>query len=99
MEPRISLDSVVVASRDQVSCPLEDEIAILHLKAGVYYGLDAVGARVWGLVAAPRSVRAIRDTLLVEYDVEPEQCERDLVALLGDLLRAGLVDIQDAGPS
>jgi hypothetical protein len=31
----ISLDSVVVASQDQVSCPLDDQVAIVHVKAGI----------------------------------------------------------------
>src|SRR2546430_12237463 len=45
----------------------------------VYYSLDAVGSRIWALVQSPRSVREIRDTLLAEYDVPAERCERDLL--------------------
>jgi hypothetical protein len=98
MDADLSLDSVVAASKDQVSCPLEDEVAIVHLKAGVYYGLDPVGARIWELIATPRSVRAVRDTLLAEYQVDRERCEQDLVTLLRSLVEAGLIEISDAGP-
>jgi len=31
MDAAISLDTVVVASKDQASCSLEDEVAIVHL--------------------------------------------------------------------
>jgi hypothetical protein len=94
----ISLDSVVVASRDQVSCSLEDEVAIVHLKAGVYYGLDPVGARIWELIATPRSVRAVRDALLAEYQVDTERCGDDLITLLRTMADAGLVDVSDGEP-
>jgi hypothetical protein len=94
----ISLDSVVTASPDQVSCRLEDEVAIVHVKAGVYYGLDPVGARIWELLETPRSVRAIRDTLLAEYQVDPERCESDLLTLLTALREAGLVEVSDGEP-
>jgi hypothetical protein len=94
----ISLDSVVVASRDQVSCSLEDEVAIVHLKAGVYYGLDPVGARIWELIATPRSVRAVRDALLAEYQVDAERCGDDLITLLRTMADAGLVDVSDGAP-
>lgn len=94
----ISLDSVVVASKDQVSSPLEDEVAIVHVKAGVYYGLDPVGARIWELIRTPRSVRSIRDALLAEYEVDAERCEADLVALLQALSEAALIELSDGKP-
>src|SRR3712207_391304 len=91
----ITIDSTVVATRDQVSSELADEAVILHFANGVYYGLDPVGARIWQLVQKPTQVATVRDQLLSEYDVEREQCERDLLNLLRDLNAAGLVDITD----
>lgn len=83
-----------MAAKDQVSSDLGGEVAILDLKAGVYYGLDAVGARIWSLIEEPRTVNEIRDILLEEYDVEPERCERDLLALLRRLADEGLVEVR-----
>ena len=56
MSATISDRSVVVAAKDQVSCDLAGEAAILNIKSGVYYGLDPVGARIWSLVQEPRKV-------------------------------------------
>jgi hypothetical protein len=98
MDAALSLDSIVVASKDQVSCGLEDEVAIVHLTAGVYYGLDPVGARIWELITTPRRVRAVRDALLAEYSVDTERCERDLVMLLQKMAEAGLVEVSDGEP-
>ena len=90
----VSGSSTVVAAKDQVSSDLGGEVAILDLKAGVYYGLDAVGARIWSLIQEPRTVNEIRDILLEEYEVEPERCERDLLALLRRLADEGLVEVR-----
>ena len=84
-----------MAAKDQVSSDLGGEVAILDLKAGVYYGLDAVGARIWSLIQEPRTVNEIRDILLEEYDVEPERCERDLLVLLRRLADEGLVEVRN----
>ena len=89
-------DPVVVAARQQISCDLADEVAILNLESGVYYGIDAVGALIWNLVQQPRTMGAIRDALLDEYDVDPERCEGDLRAFLTELASAGLVEVTDA---
>jgi len=94
----VSRNSTVVATMDQVSSDLQGEVAILDLKAGVYYGLDEVGARIWNLLREPKTVSEIRDELLQEYDVEADRCERDLLALLQRLADEGLVEVEDAPP-
>lgn len=91
----ISPGSVIVASKDQVSCDLEGEAAILNLKDGVYYGLDEIGAAIWKLVQQPRPFAEIRDAILSEYEVDSRNCERDLLALLSDLAACGLVHATD----
>jgi Coenzyme PQQ synthesis protein D (PqqD) len=91
----ISTDSIIVVSRDQVSCELAGEAAILDLKQGVYYGLDQVGSTVWQMLSEPRRVSEIRDELLELYDVEPEQCAADLIRLLDDLSARGLIQLVD----
>jgi len=37
----ISLKTVVVAAKEQVSCSLGEEAAILHMRSGIYYGLGS----------------------------------------------------------
>jgi hypothetical protein len=90
----VSGGSTVVAAKDQVSSDLGGEVAILDLKAGVYYGLDAVGARIWSLIQEPRTVNEILNILLEEYEVEPERCERDLLVLLQRLAEEGLIEVE-----
>jgi hypothetical protein len=90
----ISLKTIVVASKDNVSCALGAEAAILNMSSGVYYGLDPVGARVWNLLEQPRSVEDLRAAVLEEYEVEPARCEADLLALLEKLHFEGLIEVR-----
>jgi hypothetical protein len=99
MNEPLSTSSIVSATSEHVSCMLGDEAAILNLKNTVYYGLNAVGARVWSLVQQSRSVREIRDTLVEEYDVQAEQCERDLLDLLESMREQGLIEVGEAKPA
>jgi hypothetical protein len=95
MKGFLSVSSIVGATREQVSCALGDEAAILNLKNTVYYGLNPVGARVWDLLQQARSVAEIRDVLLDEYDVESATCERDLLALLEKMREQGLIEVRE----
>lgn len=91
MSEALSEQSVVVVSKDQVSCELAGEAAVLNTKTGVYYGLDPVGARIWQLVQQPRSVSEVGQQLLAEYDVDSQRCVADIVALLEKLRSEGLL--------
>jgi len=89
----LSNESRVVVSKDQVSCDLAGEVAILNLKNGVYYGLDPVGALIWNLIQAPTTFAEIRDALLDCYDVDKGRLESDIRELLDTLAEQGLVEI------
>lgn len=96
MDEPLSLHSVVVATPEQVSCGLGEESAILNMKNSVYYGMNAVGTRVWNMIGEPRSVVQLRDALLDEYEVDPARCEQDLLQLLEQMRTEGLIEIRKA---
>ena len=94
---KLSPHSVVVVSKDQMASDISGETVILGMTAGRYYGLDAVGARVWQILQTPTTVADLRRTIVAEYEVEPERCEADLLMLLQTMLEAGLVEVRAAG--
>ena len=91
----LSSRSIVSPISDQVSSELNDDIVILNLSSGTYYGLNEVGARVWQLIQQPRCVGEIHSLLLDEYDVTPDACHQELLKLLQELKKAGLIEVAD----
>lgn len=87
------------ASKDHVYCELEGEAVILSLRDGIYYGLNAVGLRIWELIQTPQSMDEILDTLTAEYEVERAQCQGDVTGLLDELIAKGLVEVAGAQSS
>ncbi|NJN18500.1 MAG: PqqD family protein [Oscillochloris sp.] len=87
---------VISATGEQISSHMGEELVILSLKNGTYYGLDPVGSFIWGLLEQPRSLIDLCDAVTAEYEVSREQCEGDVHALIRDLADHGLVEIRDA---
>ncbi len=85
--------SMVKVSTDSVHCDVEDEIVILEMNEGNYYGLNPVGAFIWNKIQNPTQVGEIEKAILEEYDVDPDVCERDLMNLLGELLEKNLIEL------
>ena len=91
---RIAMSSEVVATTEQVSAELKDEVVILSLQSGEYYGLDPIAADIWALIQQPRTVAHVRDALLARYDgVTPAECERQTLALLEELAQLELIRV------
>lgn len=96
MTPRdISDSTTIVAAHDLLAGEFGEELIVLSLRDGVYYGLEDVGARIWKLLQEPITMAAICDTLASEYDIARAHCEQDVRALLGELAAKGLVEIRE----
>ena len=99
MASQLDLGSIVVVVPNQVSADLGGEAVVLGLEKSMYYGLDGVGSRVWELIKQPQAVSSVRDTILDEYEVDRETCERDLLEFLGKLAAEGLIEVKDDEPA
>lgn len=89
---KLDSTSIVTASKDQLASDIGGETVILGLTAGRYYGVDAVGARIWQLIQTPTRVADVCAAIVSEYEVEPVRCEQDVLELLRRMLDAGLVE-------
>lgn len=94
-----SLASAVVATAAQISTELDGEVVILNTANGKYYTLEGAGADLWQSLTKPQNdavkVSALCATLQARYEVTPERCEADVLALLQSLAQAGLVELRD----
>ena len=95
MATRLDLTAVICASSNEVSSRVGDEAAILDLDAGVYYGLDPVGARIFELLQQPTRLGDVVETLVDEYEIDEETAGRDLLDFVGDLRDRRLVVLAD----
>lgn len=72
------------------------EAVLLHLKTERYFGMDAVGTRMWQAITRAESLETAFSELLEEYDVEPEQLRQDFDRWVARLAEAGLIELRDA---
>jgi hypothetical protein len=70
-----------------------DEAVILNLKSELYLGLNPVGTRIWTVLHDAPSIQSAYESLLAEFDVEPERLRQDMDELLDQLLAQGLIEL------
>ena len=72
---------------------LDQEMVILDLVSGTYFGLNPVGAQIWQFLSQGKTIAEICEEMLDKYDVSPSDIERDVVNLTTQLLSKNLVQI------
>ena len=89
----LSPQAIVRRNPALVFTDLDDALVMLDPEQGRYYELDRTGARIWTLLEVARSAADMRDALLLEYDVTPERCEREVLAFLNQALELRIVEL------
>ena len=89
----MNLKQSVKLSPDALFQEVSGETVIMDMASETYFGLDAVGTRVWQLMQVHNQLQQVFDTMLQEYEVEPAALEQDLANLLLKLEEAGLVTL------
>ena len=89
-----SFSQRVTVPDDVLMRELDGESVILDLASENYYGLDDIGTRMWQLLISSGTVQEAYDTLLLEYDVEPQRLQEDMQELITQLRANGLLRLE-----
>ena len=89
----ITMDTHVVRSEDFITSTVDDDLVMMSLEKGIYYGLDAIGSQIWESIAQPVSVQTLCQQLMEKFEVEPAQCQADVLAFLNELLTEEMIHV------
>jgi hypothetical protein len=89
----LTLSSRVLANDDVEFREMQGEAVLLNPHSAVYFGLNAVGTRIWKLLGEHQLLSEVADCIVAEFDVIPERCAADLLELVADLERHGLLRV------
>ena len=83
--------SDVRLSADVVFRELDGETVLLDFATGRYFGLNAVGTRLWTLIAEGTGIAAAIDAIAAEFDAPRDEVARDVEELVTELITRGLL--------
>ena len=84
-------DSRVVRSEEFITSTVDNELVMMSLEKGTYYGLDAIGSRIWENIAEPITVGALCQKLIDQFEVDPDKCQTDVLTFLNELHREDMI--------
>lgn len=90
----IDFASRITIPSDVLFQELSGESVLLDLNSGKYFGLNEVGTRIWSVLSEHQNITDTLSIIMDEYDVDRESLSKDLVNLLENLARNGLILIE-----
>lgn len=69
-----------------------DEIVILDVNSGQYFGLNEVGAFIWDQLESDTAREALIAAVTASYDIDTDRATADIDALVADLVARGLIE-------
>ena len=78
---------------------VDGEVVGLDVSSGTCFGFNSTATRVWEILTEPARREALCDRLVSEFDIDPEQCRKEVRALLVDMRDSGLVTIGEDLPA
>ena len=84
----------VVPAKNVMIRNVADESILLNLSSTQYYRLDDVGTDMWTILTTSETIQIAFETLLAEYDVEPDRLAEDLRELISKLMEQSLIELQ-----
>ena len=87
----MNLHDVVSIPKSVMARRVGDEVIVLDLTGGEYFGLPDVGARIWELLLDGKSLIQVADAIAIEYDVDRATAEDDVIRLVSELCGKGLL--------
>ena len=91
----ITTASVVAYNDGILHDEVDREVVALSTVSGACYGLNAVGSRIWHLMASPVRVGDLCAVLEQEFDVDRATCEREVLGLLKQALAEGMIKVEE----
>ena len=90
----ISMKSKIVRSSNPIAEPVDDELVMVDIDSGNYYGLDNIARAIWENLETQITVEDLCKRLCESYEVTVEQCSVEVLAFLENLASNGLIYVE-----
>ncbi|MBL4818672.1 MAG: PqqD family protein [Deltaproteobacteria bacterium] len=87
----IKFEDTVFYKPEVISANLDEDLALMNIQTGKYYGLNKVARRIFEKIEKPILVQRLCDELVQEFEVSLERCQAEVLTFLNHLNEQGLL--------
>lgn len=93
IEQSLIPSTIIVRSQEVLFSTVDDELVLMSIDQGLYFGLDSIGADIWTRLEKPLRIADLCAGLADDYQGDPAMIERDVMDLLHRLAGRKLIAV------
>ncbi len=86
----MNLSQKVTVAKAVFSQEVDGEMVLLDMNSENYFGLDETGSAIWQAMQKTGSLQEVYEKMLVQYEVEPEVLQQDILNFVEKLIEVGV---------
>jgi hypothetical protein len=91
----VTLNSVIQRDPEIIGAEAEQDLIMVSLATGYYYGVSDVAREIWDAIEHPKMVSDLVADLKARYNVDAALCEGQTLSFLEALRAEGLLQVKD----
>lgn len=95
----LKLHDFVQRDPEIISAEAGEEVVMVSIQNGFYYGVAGVAREIWSEVENPKKVSDLVEVLSHKYNIDRSSCELETLKFLEDLLAERLLQVKDGTAS
>jgi hypothetical protein len=76
-----------------VESDIEGQVVMMSIENSKYFGMDEIGTQIWQLVDKNLTYNEIIESLLDEYEIDRDTCEKESTEFIDKLLKYKLIEM------
>jgi len=91
----LTLNSIIQRNSEVITAEADQELIMVSIATGHYYGLSHVGREIWDAIERPKRISDVVSDLTAGYDIDLSSCQDQTLSFLEDLLDDNLLQVAD----
>ena len=80
-----------VQNKEIIQSKIADEVVMLDVESGFYFGLNSVGSIIWKHLESPLTFDELIVSLMEHFDIDNETCQKDTMEFIEQLLDKNII--------
>ena len=87
-------ESLISRNTDILANQVGNEIVMMDMEKGKYYGTNRTGSYIWQILETPMTFPALCSRLAADFNIPEEKCTEEVKVFLQQMQSEGIIAIQ-----
>jgi len=93
----ISPNTFLSRNLEIITNEIDDEILMMSIEDGKYYGLNPVGSEIWKLIEEPKTLEEVIPALMEIFEIDEDSCRKESLEFIESMIKNNII-LAEASP-